>query len=251
MTYPDKPAPEGFRVVPRSPRTIRRSRGTSRPTRFTLRSGFRFSDGTPVRASAFARAINRTLARGVDRRARATPGHRGCGRRPGRQNDRGTGVVARGNTLVVRFTRPVADFAAQTTMPFLCAVPPTLPSDPEGVTNLPERGYPYVITDHRPGERVTIRRNPFYGGSRPHHVDGFDVDLRVNGTADALDRVERGEADWGVHFARLLRAGPRTGREVRRQQVALLRAAGLRPAALRLQQRSSPLPKQRARSDEP
>src|SRR4029453_19397627 len=31
---------------------------------FTLRGGFRFSDGTPVRASAFARAIQRTLAAG-------------------------------------------------------------------------------------------------------------------------------------------------------------------------------------------
>ena len=29
---------------------------------FTLRKDFRFSDGTPVRASAFARAIHRTLA---------------------------------------------------------------------------------------------------------------------------------------------------------------------------------------------
>ena len=28
---------------------------------------------------------------------------------------------------------------------------------------------------------MTIRRNRFYGGSRPHHVDGFDVDLRVTG----------------------------------------------------------------------
>jgi ABC-type transport system substrate-binding protein len=29
---------------------------------FTLRRDFRFSDGKPVRADAFARAINRTLA---------------------------------------------------------------------------------------------------------------------------------------------------------------------------------------------
>ena len=32
---------------------------------FTLRGGFRFSDGAPVRANAFARAINRTLAPAV------------------------------------------------------------------------------------------------------------------------------------------------------------------------------------------
>ena len=36
-----------------------------------------------------------------------------------------------------------------------------------------------VVTEYRPGERVIIRRNRFYGGTRPHHVDGFDVDLRA------------------------------------------------------------------------
>ena len=42
-----------------------------------------------------------------------------------------------------------------------------------------------------------IRRNPYYGGSRPHHVDGYDVDLRAASPQDVLRRVERGEADWG------------------------------------------------------
>jgi peptide/nickel transport system substrate-binding protein len=85
-------------------------------------------------------------------------------------------------------------------MPFFCAVPPNLPTDPEGVRSFHSAG-PYAITDYRPGERVTIRRNPYYGGNRPHHVDGFDVELRVNGPADALDRVERGEADWATALA--------------------------------------------------
>ena len=33
---------------------------------FRLRSGFRFSNGQPVRADAFAQAIYRTMAPGVD-----------------------------------------------------------------------------------------------------------------------------------------------------------------------------------------
>ena len=149
-----------------------------------------------MRASAFARAINRTLVRGVD-----SPGARYTGDIVGAadvlagRTTAAAGVVARGNTLVIRFTRPIVDFAAKTTMPFFCAVPPTLPSDPEGLTIFPSAG-PYVVTEYRPGERVTIRRNRFYGGSRPHHVDGFDVDLRVTGPAEGLDRVEHGDADW-------------------------------------------------------
>ena len=46
-----------------------------------------------------------------------------------------------------------------------------------------------------------LRRNPFYGGRRPHHVEGFDVDLRVASPQEVLRRVERGEADWGHTLA--------------------------------------------------
>ena len=196
MAYPDKPAPEGFRVVPEVAADYPRISRNGKTYTFTLRSGFRFSDGTPVRASAFARAINRTLARGVDSSGLQYTGDIvGAADVQAGKRTAASGVVARGNTLVIRFTRPIVDFAARTTMPFFCAVPPTLPPDPEGVSVFPSAG-PYVVTEYRPGERVTIRRNRFYGGNRPHHVDGFDVDLRVAGQPEALDRVERGDADW-------------------------------------------------------
>nr|MBA3375718.1 hypothetical protein [Actinomycetota bacterium] len=48
---------------------------------------------------------------------------------------------------------------------------------------------------------VALRRNLFYKGSRPHHVDGFDADITGGPPGDALDRVERGEADWGLAVA--------------------------------------------------
>jgi ABC-type oligopeptide transport system substrate-binding subunit len=106
------------------------------------------------------------------------------------------GVIARGDTLVVRFVRPTPGFAARMSLPFFCAVPPTLYPDPEGVAVFPSAG-PYRVTDYRPGERVVIRRNRFYGGTRPHHVDGFDVDLRAPSLQEMMQRIERGDADWG------------------------------------------------------
>ena len=179
--------------------------GDRRTYTFTLRSGFRFSDGTPVRASAFARAIHRTLAPGVNS--------------PGAQHTRdivgaedvlegrrttASGVVARGNTLVVRFKRPAPDFLHRTTTTFLCAVPPNLPANPEGVREFPAAG-PYYVAEYRPGERVVLRRNRYYRGTRPHHVDGFEVDLRALSPQEAVERVDRGEADWayttaGIYF---------------------------------------------------
>jgi ABC-type oligopeptide transport system substrate-binding subunit len=196
MTYPDKPMPEGLRLVPEVAVDFPKISRNGKTYTFALRRGFRFSDGTPVRASAFARAINRTLAPGVESGGQAyTADIVGAADVLSGKAEAATGVTARGNTLVVRFTRPVADFAAMTTMPFLCAVPPTLPSEPEGLRTFDSAG-PYVVTEYRPGERVTIRRNRFYRGTRPHHVDGFDVDLRIASASDALDQVEAGTADW-------------------------------------------------------
>ena len=117
-----------------------------------------------------------------------------------RRTEAARGVVARGNVLTVSFVRPVTDFATRTAMPYMCAVPPTLPADPEGMGVIPAAG-PYSITEYRPGERVVIRRNRFYGGSRPHHVDGFDVDLLAASPRDMIERVKRGDADWGHQVA--------------------------------------------------
>jgi peptide/nickel transport system substrate-binding protein len=197
MRYPDKPPPEGYTLVPEVATAYPRASRGGRTWTFTLRSGFRFNDGTPVRASAFARAINRTLAPGLKTDADLfTQGIVGAEDVQKGKAKSARGVIARGNKLTVRFKRPVPDFPAQTTMTFFCAVPPGLPSDPEGVGAFPGAG-PYYVADYRPSERIVIKRNPYYGGKRPHHVDRFLVDLRPTSPEKMLDEVERGDADWG------------------------------------------------------
>jgi peptide/nickel transport system substrate-binding protein len=162
---------------------------------FTLRRGFRFSDGRPVHANAFARAIHRTLVPAVKSPwAAYTRDIVGAEEVLAGKSRAVTGVVARGLTLAIRLTRPVPEFPQRTTS--LCAVPPRLPADPEGVNAYHAAG-PYYVAEYRPAERIVIRRNRFYGGARPHHVDGFTVDLTASSLGDVLDRVESGEADWG------------------------------------------------------
>jgi peptide/nickel transport system substrate-binding protein len=196
MSYPDKPPPAGLRLVPEVAAAYPRASRDRKTWTFTLRKGFRFNNGAPVRADAFASAINRTLAPGITSPAlQYTQSIVGADDVRSGRAKAARGVVARGRTLDVRFTRPVPDFPAWTTMSFFCAVPPGLHTDPEGVDVIPSAG-PYYIADYRPEDRVVIRRNRFYGGRRPHHVDGFEVDLRPRQPGELLDRVERGEADW-------------------------------------------------------
>lgn len=200
MSYPDKPAPAAYRLEREVAASYEISRDFKTYT-FTLRPGFRFSDGKPVRASAFANAMNRALQPFVNA-AGAVHMQDIVGAADVLSGKRRTasGIVARGNTLVVRFIRPAPDFLARTAMPFFCAVPPSLPSSGEGVGAFPSAG-PYYVQEYRPGERVVIRRNPYYGGTRKVHLDGFDVDLQAGTPQDMIRRIERDEADWGHTIA--------------------------------------------------
>ena len=64
MNFPDAPPPAGLRLVPEVATGYPRVSRDGKTYTFTLRSGFRFSDGTPVQASAFAHAIERLIAPG-------------------------------------------------------------------------------------------------------------------------------------------------------------------------------------------
>jgi peptide/nickel transport system substrate-binding protein len=196
MTYPDKPPPAGLRIEPEVAASYPRVSRDAKTFTFTLRPGFRFSDGAPIRADAFARAIGRGLAPGVESAAAeymkdivgaadVTAGKRTLP----------AGVHAQGTRLVIKFTRPIPDFPARTTMPFFCAVPPSLPADPEGRVVFAGSGR-YAVSDYVRGRRITLVRNRFYSGKRSP-IDRFEFDLQAATPGDTLDKIERGEADWG------------------------------------------------------
>ena len=156
MTYPDRAGSRAYGLIPEVAAAPPKTSKDGKTYTFTLRRGFRFSDGKPVDARAFARAINRTL----------TPGLKSLGTRymqdivGARAVQAGTaatasGVVAQGYRLVVHLERPVGDFAARTSMPFFCAVPPNLPADQEGRGEFPGSG-PYYVSEYRPGQRVLL-----------------------------------------------------------------------------------------------
>ena len=157
LTYPDKPPPTSFRPVPEVATGFPRVSRDLRTYTFTLRSGFRFNDGTPVRASAFARAINRVLAQGVAspgvqlvarhrrrRRGAGREGARRIGRRRPREHARrpvhAPGVRLRGSDDDAVLLRRAAD----------------APCRPRGSRRLPGRG-PVL---RRRVQARRARRNP-------------------------------------------------------------------------------------------
>jgi ABC-type oligopeptide transport system substrate-binding subunit len=148
---------------------------------FTIRKGFRFSTGAAVTAANFVRAFQRVLDPAMNSPA------------AGYLRDVAD-VKAAGNQLIVRLTKKVPDFPARMTMPYLCPVPSDLPIAPEGVgAPLPGSGRYYVAEFVR-NSRVVLKRNPFYRGSRPHHLDQLVVQIGDFPT-DNTHKVETGEVD--------------------------------------------------------
>ena len=104
-----------------------------------------------------------------------------------------SGVVARGLTLTIDLTKPVGDFTARSTD--LCVVPQAVPPDPEGAKAPIPSAAPYYVAEYVPNDHVTLLRNQYYRGSRPHHLDRFEIDLNGDG-ATFIDGADSGALDY-------------------------------------------------------
>ena len=199
MTYPDKPPPEGYRLVPEVASRPPSVSSDGKTYTFTLRSGrsgYRFNNGAPVRPSAFVWAFTRILRVNSTDAVALLQDIVGADRVIEGDAQSVSGLRARGNRLVIRLTRPAPAFPARMSAVSFCAVPPSLPVDPEGVPTFPAAGPYYVATNVR-GRSIVLRRNRFYRGPRPHRVDSIVAEGGLPSFDDVLDSVERGLADWG------------------------------------------------------
>ena len=72
LSYPDRPAPQGTRLVPDVAQAMPTVSDDGRTYTFIVRPGFRFSSGAPVTAATFKHTIERTLSPKLKATARAT-----------------------------------------------------------------------------------------------------------------------------------------------------------------------------------
>jgi peptide/nickel transport system substrate-binding protein len=192
MSYPDKPLPAGLVLSPELAESAPVVSEDRRTYTFTIRKDARFSNGSSVTAGDFVHALERTF----DPKMKSGAGEffgdvLGAREMLAGKATRLVGAVAKGRTLRLRLTRPVPDFLVR--LSELCAVPSSLPADPEGAKAPLPSPAPYYVSEYVPGERVVLERNRFYRGQRPHHVDRIDIDLQ--GDASAVDAVASGKLD--------------------------------------------------------
>ena len=157
FNWPDKEGTAGAVATPEVAAGLPLVSKDGKTYTFTIRKGFRFSNGKAVTAKSFADAFNRF----------ANPRMQSTGVQfldivKGAQavinGDAGSisGVKASGSKLVVQLTRASPDFIARTTMPFVQAIDGSLAGqiDANGINQYASCG-PYYFSSRSSGTRTT------------------------------------------------------------------------------------------------
>ena len=183
-TRPPAPSPDGRTYV------------------FTLRSGLRYSDGTPVSAHDFRASMERYL--GTTRDAfpplfAGIVGARRCISGRGRCDlSRGIESDQRTRTITVHLTAPDSDFLHKLTMPFAYVVPAGTPASRK-VDFAPPGTGPYRIAGwHAPRGGALVRNARFRPtAARPAgFADRIEIRRSMPGRVEAnVAAVQRGSAD--------------------------------------------------------
>ena len=184
VNYPDRRPPAGSILEPEVASGMPIVSRDGRTYTFRISRGFRFSNGAPVGAADFAYTIRRDLD--PQMHSPAVPFLRDL-----------VAYAADGDTLTIRLERPAPDLLARLAMPFFCVVPAGTPIVGRGIDTIPSAG-PYYVASRERGLSVTLKRNPYYSGARPNHVD--EIDFRAfQGGAFSVHEIANGEADYDVH----------------------------------------------------
>jgi peptide/nickel transport system substrate-binding protein len=195
LTYPDRAAPDGTRLVPDVAQALPTVSADGRTYTFIVRSGFRFSppSNAPVTAATFKHTIERALGPRLGGSAPTYMGDIvGMPAFRARRTAHLAGITATGNRLQIRLTAPAPDLRARiATTPF-CATPDDTPATAQHQP-IPSAGPYYIASSSQ--DQLVLARNRNYTGHRPRVprqiVYSFDTSL-----ARAITQIEAGRSDY-------------------------------------------------------
>jgi YVTN family beta-propeller protein len=199
VNYPDEAAPAGSQLVPEVAQSLPARSVDGKSYTFTIRSGFHFSPPSTesVTAQTFKYSIERTLNPRM-RSPLAGDYADIVGARAymaGKANHI-SGVIARGDRLMIRLTAPAGDLPARMAEPAACAVPTNTPIEPQGERVIPAAG-PYRVASYSPTQGVVLTRNPTYHGRRPRRLARIELAVGIPAQR-AIAEVEAGTAAYAI-----------------------------------------------------
>lgn len=205
MSFPDKEGDAGSRVVPSAAAGLPLVSKDGKTYTFTVKKGFRFSNGQPVAGSHFASAMNRALNPKMQSPAASfLEDVVGAKAVLDGKAQRASGIKVQGNKITIALTKVAPDFVSRMTLPFFSAIPPNLASDPNGVGAPLVSAGPYYLREWVQGRTATVVRNPHWNANkepwkslgRPANVDAIQYTIGNSLDATRL-RLESNAVDLG------------------------------------------------------
>jgi ABC-type oligopeptide transport system substrate-binding subunit len=205
FNYPDKAGYAGTLLQPEVAFGFRLSRD-GKTYSFTIRKGFRFSDGKQVTAKSFKFAIDRTLVSDL-----ASPGAEFI--------SDVVGVIAKGDKLIIKLEKPDPTFITKLAMPFFQATSTKLPlakevTEVNSIRDMPTAG-PYAFARAERDKVTKIVRNPYWtsgpGRHRPRHLAGLSITWSLNEEAAFQQTLENNYDEGPLPAAHVQEVADRFG----------------------------------------
>jgi len=188
LNYPDKNGDPGLQLVPEVAAGQPVISANGRTYAFTVRPGFRFANGEAVTAKSFANTFNRNANPKLQSPAAAFLNDIvGAQAVLDGKASSISGIKVSGSKITFTLTKAAPDFLARVAMPFFQAVPSSFVTklDPNGENVIPGCG-PYWISARTPNQSITVKRNPFYKGDRPHNFN--EIDYKIGNSLQVMEQ---------------------------------------------------------------
>jgi peptide/nickel transport system substrate-binding protein len=203
LNYPDRPAPEGTRLVPEVAAAMPARSADGKSYTFKVRKGIKFSNGQELTVKDVVASLQRIFkVKGPTAGGfyAVIVGADKCLQTPETCTlEGGVSADEAANTVTIHLTQPDPEIFQKLAVPHAVIVPADSPTSDVGTQPLPGTGA-YTIASYDPNKQLKIVRNPnFKEWSADAQPDGYpdeiDYDFGLTDEAE-INAIENGEADW-------------------------------------------------------
>ena len=203
LTYRHADGKAGSEVIPGLARSLPEISADGKTYRFRLRDGLRYSNGKPVVASDFKRAVERVFLLNSSGSPFFTDI---AGAAEFAKTKKGgiSGIVTddKSGEITITLVRPRGTFLQELALPFTAPLPAGTPNEDLSADPPPATG-PYEITSSKPGRGWSYDRNPYWAKANAKampqlpggFVDKIEVTVLRNPQTQVED-IEAGRYDW-------------------------------------------------------
>jgi peptide/nickel transport system substrate-binding protein len=203
LTYAHANGGAGSELIPGLAESLPKISKDGKTYTLQLRKGLKYSDGTPVKASDFAFALERTLALNSG----GSPFYFDIVGAEQFQQTKGGGIPGvetddKSGRIVIHLVKPRGTFANELALLFVAPVPPNTPIKNQTASPPPATG-PYEIVKSESGRAWSYDRNPQWAKNNAElmpdipsgHVDKIEITVVRNDSTE-VNEVEQGRSNW-------------------------------------------------------